>query len=270
MHPANPWTQAGVNDTRVGSMAELLTTDSAVLKGSAVNKRWRQELDYVASGLAELRDAKTVVLWRPFHEMNGGWFWWCPEHQGRWLPPEDFIALWRDMFRYFTDVKGLDNLLWVYSAAVQTDKQQPSATYYYPGDDYVDIVGLDWYLNKDVAELDQFGSYSQLVGLNKPFGLTEFGPGEQRDGSFDNGLLLEVFRRYPATRFCLAWHSWPQNKIALIDQQRAARIAQRSRHHRPRRVATAGEVGSMKTRPEAYSYQLALSVSENSPSPFWT
>jgi len=57
---------------------------------------WMRELDDIAAGLQQLRDAGVVVFWRPFHEMNGGWFWWGAKK------PAVFIQLWRQMFDYFT------------------------------------------------------------------------------------------------------------------------------------------------------------------------
>ena len=67
-----------------------------------------QELDQLAAGLEELKEAGVVVIWRPFHEMNGDWFWWGAK------PPAEFVKVWRHMFDYFTNTKQLDNLLWAY------------------------------------------------------------------------------------------------------------------------------------------------------------
>ncbi len=212
MHPKNPWQNSEVGDREIGNFRELLTP------GSRPNKNYRRQLDKVAKGLARLRDNNIVVLWRPFHEMNGGWFWWCPEKNGEWPSRNEFKALWMDMFRYFTKEKQLDNLLWVYSAAVQKGTSERSAIEYYPGDKYVDIVGLDWYMD-DVDELDSFQSYSQLLNLNKPMGLTEFGPLSKRNGQFDCNKLIKSLEMYPEIRFFLFWHSWPGSKVALVDQK---------------------------------------------------
>jgi len=92
----------GLRDKGV-DLTTLLTADNPT------HTRWFQELDILAAGLQELRAAKVVVLWRPFHEMNGDWFWWGGKD------PDTFIRLWRQMFDYFTIEKGLDNLIWVYS-----------------------------------------------------------------------------------------------------------------------------------------------------------
>lgn len=210
MHPPNPWHNSDSHDTKIGAMAELLQP------GTPAHRRWRADLDRIARGLAELRDADVVVLWRPLHEMNGGWFWWCPEQDGVWLKPAEYRALWRDMFYYFTREKQLDNLLWVYSAAVQKGDEQKPAIYYYPGDAYVDVVGLSWYLN-DIQEIDLHGSYSQLAALGKPMGLNECGPSEQQDGSFDCTRLLTAFREHDRLRFFVFWHSWPDAEMAFAD-----------------------------------------------------
>jgi mannan endo-1,4-beta-mannosidase len=50
-----------------------LTTD-----GTKVNTEWKVQADDIAGYLKRLRDAKVPVLWRPYHEMNGVWFWWSP------------------------------------------------------------------------------------------------------------------------------------------------------------------------------------------------
>ena len=68
-NPANP-RGGGLRDQGV-NIKELLEP------GTVTHQRWMQELDLLADGLSELRDADVVVLWRPFHEMNGGWFWWA-------------------------------------------------------------------------------------------------------------------------------------------------------------------------------------------------
>ena len=210
MHPPNPWRNSDSHDTKIGAMSDLLQPGTRAYKG------WRRDLDRIAAGLAELRDAGVVVLWRPLHEMNGGWFWWCPEHNGEWLKPAEYRALWRDMFYYFTREKKLDNLLWVYSAAVQKGDEQKPAIYYYPGDAYVDVVGLSWYLD-DIKEIDLHGSYSQLAALGKPMGLNECGPSSQQDGTFDCTQLLTAFREYEQLRFFVFWHSWPDAEMAFAD-----------------------------------------------------
>ncbi len=215
MHPPNPWHQSESHDLRIDDLRRLLDSDEPA------HRHWMMTLDHVAQGLSELQDAGVVVLWRPLHEMNGGWFWWGArqEDNGRWVSRDEFVALWRHMHEYFTQQKQLDNLLWVYSAAVQNNAHHRPADYYYPGHEYVDVVGLDWY-DDDLVQLDRFQSYSQMVALDKPLGLTEFGPSKLRDGSFKNTLLLTTLNeQYPRIGFFVYWHSWPGAKVAMVDQR---------------------------------------------------
>lgn len=108
--------------------------ETLLTPGHETHVRWMHELDILAAGLAELQDAGVAVLWRPFHEVNGDWFWWGGKK------PETFIRVWRHMFEYFTKTKGLNNLLWVYGP-----NHGKHTAEYYDGDAYVDIVGLDAY-----------------------------------------------------------------------------------------------------------------------------
>jgi mannan endo-1,4-beta-mannosidase len=78
-----------------------LPTDSA----------WKAQLDSIAMRLKYLSDRKVVVFWRPFHEMNGTWFWYGTQSR----TDAEFKALWQHMFNYLTNKKKLNNLIWVYS-----------------------------------------------------------------------------------------------------------------------------------------------------------
>jgi len=81
----------------------MVDLNTLLAAGTETHTRWMGELDQIARGLQELEDAGVVVLWRPFHEMNGGWFWWGAHD------PETFIQVWRQMFDYLAKTKGLDN-----------------------------------------------------------------------------------------------------------------------------------------------------------------
>lgn len=174
-----------------------VTLDALLTPGTKVNRRWRHELDLIADGLDQLQKDGVVVLWRPFHEMNGGWFWWGHKD------PASFVRLWRDMFDYFTKTRHLDNLLWVYAPNHGQD-----TTAYYPGDAYVDIVGLDSYTNH-VDPLHVPG-YAVESKLPKPWGFTEFGPtgstGGQPSGNFDyREFAYGMTAYFQRTTFFLCW-----------------------------------------------------------------
>jgi mannan endo-1,4-beta-mannosidase len=151
----------------------------------------------MAGGLSELKDAGVVVLWRPFHEMNGGWFWWGAQDF------DDFIRVWRHMFDYFSQTKGLDNLLWVYGP-----NHGQNTAKYYAGDAYVDIVGLDAYT--DFVDREHVKGYAEIVALPKPFGFTEYGPHGSRNppGDYDyRRFLAGIEKGFPKTCFFMAWNA---------------------------------------------------------------
>lgn len=117
--------------------------DSLTTVGTALNTQWRVQVDKVANFLKQLRDARIPVLWRPYHEMNGVWFWWCqqPGEKG-------FNKLWKMMYDYFTHHHQLNNLIWVWNANAPRDLPKDEAyaySAYFPGIDYVDILAADVY-----------------------------------------------------------------------------------------------------------------------------
>lgn len=132
--------------------------DSLTTKGTKLNQQWRLQADKVAVFLKQLQKAKIPVLWRPYHEMNGVWFWWCQQ------PGEEgFVKLWRMMYDYYTNHHKLNNLIWVWNANAPRSKQDDEAySYidYFPGIDYVDILAADVYHN-DYKKSHQDG----LLGL---------------------------------------------------------------------------------------------------------
>lgn len=208
MSPGNPWTDGGLRDRSTGG-AEFR---DLVTKGTKAYERWHGLLDGVAVALAQLRDAGVVVLWRPLHEMNGDFFWWSAGRDSGWATAEEFRALWRDMFDYFSIEKRLDNLLWVYAPSHQSNEGLKPVNHYYPGNEYVDVVGLDYYENT-MDHLDARGSYSTLVALGKPFALTESGPAfwlsAHPRGRFDTRIVIDGIRRkYPATVYFVFWQGW--------------------------------------------------------------
>jgi len=114
-------------------------------EGTSLHKQWMAQVDRIASYLRILRDRKIPVLWRPYHEMNGVWFWWCNK-PGR----DGYERLWRQMYCRFVDHHQLDNLLWVWNAHAPRNKTGDEAYAYqdfYPGHDCVDILAADIYNN---------------------------------------------------------------------------------------------------------------------------
>ena len=225
-HPGNPVTGGSAWDMNFDGFKEMAT------EGTPLNIKWKTEvLDKIADGLAMLRDNGVIVLWRPYHEMNGNWFWWCPYNvkTKEWRPADDFKGIWVYMYHYFTKTRKLDNLLWVFSPNVSYGTEDTNTTdYYYPGSEYVDIVALDWYTNT-VDDLNSDNSYDRLVALGKPFGISEFGPEKQfRDGSFDNLLIAKALTVDWRAAFFIYWDSWGSGDryahVAIMDNKNAKEL----------------------------------------------
>lgn len=191
MTPDNPFTGGNAWDVRTGSLDEMLTP------GTEPNRAWMEILNNVANVLDEFKKDGVIVLWRPLHEMNGGWFWWGGVRRGnKWTPAPEYKRLWTHMHNYFTKTRGLDNLLWVYTPNCREyEESSKPVLHYYPGVAYVDIVGLDCYTD-DINVIGHFGGYTDLMSLGKPLVLSEFGSRKGSDGSFDSRTSLAIKRAY--------------------------------------------------------------------------
>lgn len=138
--------------------------------GTPLYKRWCEQVDVIAGYLIALRDAHVPVLFRPYHEMNGNWFWW-----GYRPGPEGSAALYRQLYHRFVDVHHLNNLIWVWNVNAPGGAAGPVDDYY-PGAQYVDVVTMDIY---GAFEQSYYDSMLKLAGGTgpdaKPIALAEVG-----------------------------------------------------------------------------------------------
>lgn len=136
--------------------------DEALTKGTDLYKGMIAQMDRVAEELKILQDAGVPVLWRPFHEFDGAWFWWGKGG------PENFKKLWKLMYSRYTNYHGLNNLIWVlgYSGELEDG--------WYPGDQYVDIAGADTY--DSGSQIALYDKVVDIVGPEMPIAFHECGP----------------------------------------------------------------------------------------------
>ena len=133
-----------------------------VTPGTSEYRQAMTEMAAAGDTLQILEDADIPVLWRPLHEIDGGWFWWTDKET-----PENTAQLWRIMYDYFTHVRKLDNLIWVYSAGVG-NKTAEYRRRFYPGTGYVDISGIDIY-NVDYRDgVDKYWDYYNIMSQVSP------------------------------------------------------------------------------------------------------
>lgn len=107
--------------------------EKAAAADTPENRALLADLDVMAGLLRPFCDKEIPVLWRPFHEGEGDWFWWSAKGSGA------LKKLYRIMYERFTEVHGLNNLIWVWNATLREC---------YPGDDVVDIISRDMYPEK--------------------------------------------------------------------------------------------------------------------------
>ncbi len=176
--------------------------------------RYRTEIDKVGGALQKLRDAGVTVIWRPFHEMNGDFFWWGTDGYANQQTNEaDYKALWIDLYNTFKWDYGLDNLIWTYSV-VPSETWYAAVTTYYPGSDYVDLVGMDYY-----GVQPDFPHFEELKSLGKTIIMSEMGP---RESGFGNWNMMDVVNKLKGkAAYFMQWHSWNGAAVAIKDNKNA-------------------------------------------------
>ena len=134
-----------------------------ILPGGDLHDVYTGYLDLVADFLGRMQAADVPVIFRPFHENNGSWFWWGAAH----CTPSEYKNLFRYTVEYLRDVKGLHNLLYAYSPGGPI---VDSADYLsrYPGDAFIDVTGFDIY-HRDPQKHDDWmkGFESSLAAVER-------------------------------------------------------------------------------------------------------
>lgn len=131
-HPTNPATGGTTWDV---SSKEAV---ACVLEGAPKHEMFMEWLRLAADFVESLG---VPVIFRPWHENVCSWFWWG----GKLCSPEQYRALYRMTYDYFTKERGLKDILWCYSPNGDAGAKAFMETY--PGDDIVDILGVDTYAN---------------------------------------------------------------------------------------------------------------------------
>ncbi|TDB81840.1 mannan endo-1,4-beta-mannosidase A and B [Micromonospora sp. KC721] len=137
--------------------------NAALTPGTADNRRLLQRLDAVSAQLKIVGDAGGAVLWRPYHEAGGTWFWWSKEGGAA------YNRLWQYTFNYMTRTKGLHHLVWMHPY-----NGEPQSSFY-PGKQYVDVGGADTYARDRGPLTSLYNATRNIVGGTIPIALHENG-----------------------------------------------------------------------------------------------
>ncbi|MBV5312371.1 MAG: T9SS type A sorting domain-containing protein [Prolixibacteraceae bacterium] len=142
---------------------------------SAEYKAMIADIDYTANLLMRFQDNKIPILWRPLHEAAGGWFWWGAKGAA------PCKKLWQVMFDRMVNYHGLKNLIWVWT-------REPNDDEWYPGDEYVDIVGRDIYKEGDhSSQILEFNDMTSRYGGKKMVTISESGSFPDVDNLIKDG-----------------------------------------------------------------------------------
>jgi mannan endo-1,4-beta-mannosidase len=179
----------GADTNRLASVQGQLTDEQwndLITPGTELYNRWCAQVDVIAGFLKQLQEARVPVLWRPYHEMNGDWFWW-----GGRRGEKGTTVIYRQIFDRLVNHHKLRNLVWVWSVDRPSTPQRQFVDFF-PGSEYFDIASLDVY-HSDYAQ----SYYDELLRLagGKPIALAEVGPPP----------TLEVLKKQPKWTWWMLW-----------------------------------------------------------------
>lgn len=189
-----------------------------ILPGGENHQKFIAWLDKAANFLLSLKDKKgknIPILFRPYHELSGGWFWWGKGNG----TPEEFKNAWKFTFEYLQK-KGVHNLIYVYNTGSFNSKEDFLTNY--PGDDFADILSFDSYQNNNDKEGTKFIEevQNQLKILNeiglekhKLIAVAEAGYEAIPDPKWWTGTFSKAIGDYKIS-YVLLWrnHGWQEKE----------------------------------------------------------
>ncbi|MCW3806366.1 glycosyl hydrolase [Plebeiibacterium marinum] len=166
----------------------IFSAENILVDGTWENEVAMADLEKLAGYLLLLKEKNIPVIWRPLHEASGNiynyangkaWFWWGDSGASV------YKDLWKLMFSYFKD-KGLNNLIWVWTTQTNDDA-------FYPGDEYVDIIGRDIYNTGDAEEIASQFTEIQKIYTDKIVTLSEMGSVSEMSSQWGKGAQWSYF-----------------------------------------------------------------------------
>ncbi len=200
-HPRNPLTGGTAWDVSSDQVVK------SVLPEGKEYQKFQLWMQRVGDFLCTLKDSKgnpIPIIFRPWHENNGSWFWWGQ----KLCTNEEYKALW-NMLQDYLRGRGLDNLLWSYSPNLDGNWSEERFLERYPGNDRVTLLGEDAYqwgketdfITQISADLDFISKFAEKN--NRLFALTECGLKNMPDATWWTRVLKPVMDRYNICYFLL-------------------------------------------------------------------
>ena len=201
-HTNNPLTKGNSWDISSNNVVE------SVLPGGVnynLLNNWINTLANFIESLKTEEGIKIPVLFRPWHEHTGSWFWWGQ----KLCDKEHYKMLWSMVYQCFNE-RGIDNVLYAYSPGIEptTDAEFLER---YPGDEMIDLLGFDFYQSRDgdyVVKMNQMLKLLTAIGAKKqkPIAITETGFGAVPDSLWWTKTLLPFIENYPVS-YVLVWRN---------------------------------------------------------------
>lgn len=217
-HPRNPVTGGTAWDVSDHSVI------NKILNNESIKEKFLDWIKKVGDFLETLKSKngkKIPIIFRPWHENNGSWFWWgqnlCSD--------EEYRAFWNLLQDALLE-RGFDNLLWSYSPNLDGSWNESKYLKRYPGNDRVDLIGEDAYqtlqliyeiqLNSDLKFIQSFAEKN-----NKLFALTECGYKNVPDSTWWTKVLKPIMDKYPICYFH-TWRNYKEEYFAPDPKQKSA------------------------------------------------
>lgn len=219
------YSQGGINTFSWHPFAPVTRVDSwntesriveKIIPGGEHHEAFKKDLDALAdffNSIVTADGVKVPFIFRPWHEMDGGWFWWGKDV----CSPDEVKKLFRFTIDYLKNEKGVDQMLVAYSPDRNFNSRDEYLTWY-PGDEYVDVIGMDNYydlytdglLGEAIKKLHIIIDYANEK--NKVSALTESGYRNIPDTTWymsKLGAVLSDAKVAANISYALVWHNDP-------------------------------------------------------------
>ena len=204
-HPRNPLTGGDAWDVSSDQVV------ASILPGGEKHDYFMTWLAKAADFLGSIKtaDGEAVpVIWRPWHEHTGSWFWWGQ----KLCTTEQYKALWQMTYDYMVNERGLDNLVWSYSPGAGELSSIEVYGERYPGDEIIDMVGFDCYFYS--TREDYIAKMTNALDITKAFAdehgklmaITETGYEGVKDPKWWTEVLYQAMKDYPVS-YVLLWRN---------------------------------------------------------------
>ena len=192
------------------------TTVANILAEGETHDNFMTWLDRVASFINSLETAEGVkvpVIFRPWHEHTGSWFWWGQNN----CTTDDYVALWRLTVERLRE-QGVVNALFAYSTGTEANGDPAKFMERYPGDDIIDLIGLDFYCTTSLPVEEACARYLESAEKHLPMicklakdhgkaaAVTETGYEGIKTADWWTKTLLPAIEKYPIS-YLLVWRN---------------------------------------------------------------